>query len=182
MSLLAPPPTYADLLIEDQHSKKPVFNPIWLDWFVTMTKVLNNSGGSSGLTHNSLSGLQGGTANEYYHATNSEYLKLQHYVTGRLQPAAPTTVTTTPTTISTTEFSVLFNGAASITVTLPSAVNYSGMCLLFTNLAAFTVVSASSNVSPLGSATPGTAILAATIGTFAFMQSDGTNWRILMAN
>ena len=29
-----PPPTYADIVIVDQKTKKAVFNPIWLSWFL----------------------------------------------------------------------------------------------------------------------------------------------------
>jgi hypothetical protein len=64
-------------------------------------------------------------------------------------------------------------------VTLPSATVSGGRTLTFKNLQAQTLVSASSNVAPIGSATPGTAILPATVGAWALLVSDGTNWVIM---
>jgi hypothetical protein len=64
-------------------------------------------------------------------------------------------------------------------VTLPSATVSGGRTLTFKNLQAQTLVSASSNVAPIGSATPGTAILPATVGAWATLVSDGTNWVIM---
>jgi hypothetical protein len=64
-------------------------------------------------------------------------------------------------------------------VTLPSAAVSGGRTLTFKNLQAQTLVSASSNVAPIGSATPGTAILPATVGAWALLVSDGTNWVIM---
>jgi len=52
---------------------------------------------------------------------------------------------------------------------------------VFKNLQAQTVVSASSNVVPIGTAVPGTAILPATIGAWATLVSDGTNWVVMQA-
>ena len=54
--------------------------------------------------------------------------------------------------------------------------------LFIKNITATAVISATANVVPLGSATAGTAILAATAGKFAMLQSDGTNWVTMMAN
>ena len=64
-------------------------------------------------------------------------------------------------------------------VTLPIASLWPTRRLTFKNLQAQTVVSASSNVAPIGSATPGTAILPATVGAWATLVSDGTNWVIM---
>ena len=68
---------------------------------------------------------------------------------------------------------------STCTVTLPDATLWGGRVLTFKNLQAQTLVSASSNVAPIGSATPGTAILAATVGAWATLVSDGTNWVIM---
>lgn len=47
---------------------------MWLKWFLDIVDVINNSGGGGGtITHNSTAGLQGGTANQYYHLTSGEY-------------------------------------------------------------------------------------------------------------
>ena len=70
---------------------------------------------------------------------------------------------------------------SSLTVTLPSAASYSGREIGIKNLQAYTVISASSNVEPIGSGTPGTAILPATAGAWALLVSDGSNWIIMQS-
>lgn len=81
MSDYQPAPTYADvILIDDKPGAdgkppKPTFNPIWLNWFLGIVGVLNAAGGTA-IDHNSLSGLQGGTANQYYHLTAAEHAAL----------------------------------------------------------------------------------------------------------
>ena len=96
--------------------------------------------------------------------------------------SVPVTITTTPYTVTGGQNSFIFNGTSTITVTLPDAVTYSGQLIFFKTLAAQAVNSASSNVAPIGSATVGTAILAATSGKWAIMQSNGTNWVVMAAN
>ena len=63
------PPTYADPITKDETTGKEVFNPIWIQWFLDMAKVFSVLGVGSGSTvsHNNLSGLQGGTTGEYFH-------------------------------------------------------------------------------------------------------------------
>jgi hypothetical protein len=68
---------------------------------------------------------------------------------------------------------------SSCTVTLPTASSWSGREITIKNLQAQTVVSASSNVVPIGGTVAGTAILAATVGVWATLVSDGTNWIIM---
>ena len=68
---------------------------------------------------------------------------------------------------------------STCTVTLPIALAWGGRAVTFKNLQAQTLVSASSNVAPIGSATPGTAILPATVGAWATLVSDGTNWVVM---
>jgi hypothetical protein len=70
---------------------------------------------------------------------------------------------------------------STCTVTLPDAALWSGRQVVFKNLQAQTLVSASSNVAPIGSATPGTAILPATVGAWATLVSDGTNWVVMQS-
>lgn len=77
---------------------------------------------------------------------------------------------------------VIFNGAGSLTVTLPAAASYPGRIIRIKTIAAQTVVSASSNVVPLAGGAAGTAILAATAGKWADLQSDGANWIITASN
>jgi hypothetical protein len=83
---------------------------------------------------------------------------------------------TTDFTLGVAENWVISNRAATNTVTLPSAATYVGREVYFKTLQAQTLVSASSNVCPNTTNTPGTAILPATAGAWAILVSDGTNW------
>ena len=74
---------------------------------------------------------------------------------------------------------VVCNGAGSITVTFPTASANTGRVVWIKTIAAQTVVSASSNVKPIGSNTAGTAILAASAGAWAMLVCDGTNWVVM---
>lgn len=82
-------------------------------------------------------------------------------------------------TLADNENWVVCNGAGSITVTFPTASANTGRVVWIKTIAAQTVVSASSNVLPISSATAGTAILAGTAGTWAMLVCDGTNWVIM---
>lgn len=84
-------------------------------------------------------------------------------------------------TVLVTDFSLRFT-TTNCTVTLPAAASYPGRILILTTVTANSVTSNASNVKPLGSDTAGTAILAATAGKFAYLQSDGSFWITLMAN
>lgn len=68
---------------------------------------------------------------------------------------------------------------STCTVTMTDASLWNGRVVTFKNLQAQTLVSASSNIVPINSATPGTAILPATAGAWATLVSDGTNWVIM---
>lgn len=94
---------------------------------------------------------------------------------------APVTVNAATYTQLITDFSLIVTTTAP-TITLLSAATYPGKILYINNITATAVTSASANVVPLGSATAGTAILAATAGKFAMLQSNGTNWITIMAN
>ena len=69
------------------------------------------------------------------------------YSSGGVSHAAPTTKTTAYSQTA-NDYSLIFNGTASITLTLLAAASYPGKVLYVSNIAAFTVVSASSNVVP----------------------------------
>lgn len=84
-------------------------------------------------------------------------------------------------TVADTENWIVCNGTGTITVTLPTASSYTGREIMIKTIAAQAVNSASSNVAPIGSATAGTAILAATAGKWATLVSDGTNWIVMQA-
>ncbi len=74
-------------------------------------------------------------------------------------------------------FIVCNGSAANVAITFPTASANTGRVVVVKNLSAtYTVISAASNVKPLNSDTPGTAILAATAGAWAILVCDGTNW------
>ena len=84
---------------------------------------------------------------------------------------------TTDFTVGANDTWIINNKSGSTcTVTLPTASSYTGRVLTFQNYQAQTLVSASSNVVPLGGGSPGTAILDAVAGNWATLVSDGTNW------
>lgn len=84
-------------------------------------------------------------------------------------------------TMGPTETVAINNKSGSTcTVTLPHANDYPNGVILLKNLQAQQLVSASSNVAPIASATAGTAILPATAGAWAMLCSNATNWVIMM--
>jgi hypothetical protein len=103
-------------------------------------------------------------------------------LTAPIKLPAPVTTTAANYTLASTDSSVIFNRAAGVTATLPAASTNTGKVLFVKTIAAGAVTSASSNVVPTTSATAGTAILAATAGKWAILQSDGTNWITMAAN
>jgi hypothetical protein len=72
--------------------------------------------------------------------------------------------------------------SVACTVTLPSASVFLNRILVICNVGAVAIISNASNVYPIGSTVLGTAILAATSGKFALLQSNGANWVTIMAN
>ena len=101
--------------------------------------------------------------------------------TGSIGRGAPVTKTA-GFTLAIAENWIICNGTATITVTLPAASSWTGREVMLKTIAAFTVVSASSNVVPLAGGAAGAAILAATAGKYATLVSDGTSWIIMQAN
>lgn len=97
--------------------------------------------------------------------------------------ARPSVVTKTADfTLAEGEGWVINNKSGSTcTVTLPAASSSIGRQVVFKNLQAQTLVSASSDVAPIGSATLGTAILPASVGAWATLVSDGTNWVVMQS-
>jgi hypothetical protein len=94
---------------------------------------------------------------------------------------APKTVNAATYTQLIEDYSLIVTTTAP-TITLLAPATYPGKILLIKNITATAVISASANVVPLASGTAGTAILAATAGKFTMLQSDGTNWVVMMAN
>jgi hypothetical protein len=126
----------------------------------------------------------GGTANNYFggNVGISRTPTTNLDVNGSIAFRAPSLINAATYTVATTDVSLRFTTTAC-TVTLPAAASFTGRVLYLNNVTlTATVTSASSNVIPLGSNTAGTAILGATAGKFAMIQSDGTNWITMMAN
>ena len=101
-------------------------------------------------------------------------------LTGYLGRGAPVTKTA-DFTVATTENWLITNKSSSCVVTLPTPSSFTGRELMLKTISAFTVVSASSNVKPIGTNTAGTAILPATAGTWCTLVSDGTNWIVMQS-
>jgi len=93
--------------------------------------------------------------------------------------SAPVTKTADFTVADNETWLINNKSGSTCTVTLPAASAWSGRQLTFKNIQAQALVSASSNVVPIDSATAGTAILLAVAGNWATMVSDGTNWIIM---
>jgi hypothetical protein len=98
---------------------------------------------------------------------------------GTTVPAAKTTATYT---VAATDTSLLLAPAATMTLTLPAASAFSGRQLILKLTTAFAVNSATANVVPLAGGAATAAIMIATAGKFCLLQSDGTNWQIMLAN
>jgi hypothetical protein len=111
--------------------------------------------------------------------TNTPTAKVQ--VNGSFAGPLPITVTT-DYTVAAGALAVISNRGASNTMTLPDATTSGGRLLFFLTIQAFTVVSASSNVIPRIGGAAGTAILPATDGAWALLQSNGTAWQIIASS
>jgi hypothetical protein len=92
---------------------------------------------------------------------------------------APVTKTANFTLAATENWVINNKSGSTCTVTLPAASSWTGRSVVFKNMQAQTLVSASSNVVPIDSTSAGTAILLGVIGNWATMVSDGTNWVIM---
>lgn len=71
---------------------------------------------------------------------------------------------------------------ATCVVTLPSASGWTGDQILFQNYQAQALDSASSNVIPLGGGSAGASILPATVGKWAILATNGSQWVVMAAN
>ena len=103
--------------------------------------------------------------------------------TGKFTTLATNIVTNANATYSVlaTDYTVIQTTAGS-TYTLPDPTTSTGRKLHVVTQFAGAVISASSNVVPIAGGAAGTAILAATAGKFALLQSNGTNWVIIASN
>jgi hypothetical protein len=101
--------------------------------------------------------------------------------TDYIAPSAPVTKTADFSLADTENWVINNKSGSTCTVTLPAASSWTGRSVVFKNMQAQTLVSASSNVVPLDSTTAGTAILLDVVGNWATLVSDGTNWIIMQA-
>ncbi len=148
-------------------------NALW----VALTALVEQSDVGTGPNQVPLNQFLGGMA---YQSHLSVYIE-GGVIQGQIRRRAPVTKTAA-FAVANDEHWLICNGTASITVTLPDAATNMGREIMLKTIAAFTVVSASSNVIPLAGGAAGTAILAATAGKYATLVSDGTNWIITQAN
>ncbi len=140
----------------------------------TKTVNIGTAGVSGSITNinigSAVSGATGKTS------LNSEWTEANGF-----GASAPVTVNAATHTVLPTSYSLIFSTTACV-VTLPDPATFTGRILQLKNISAIAITSASANVVPLASASAGTAILSATAGKFARLQSDGTNWIVMMAN
>jgi hypothetical protein len=114
-----------------------------------------------------------------------EALQVQPIVDASSITAAITSLSSVPVTVTadftvgTSAWYINNKSGSTCTVVLPTASTWPGRQITFKNIQAQTLVSASSNVVPIDSASAGTAILLAVAGNWATMVSDGTNWVIM---
>ena len=101
--------------------------------------------------------------------------------TDYIAPSAPVTKTADFSLADTENWVINNKSGSTCTVTLPAASSWTGRSVVFKNMQAQTLVSASSNVVPLDSTSAGTAILLDVVGNWATLVSDGTNWIIMQA-
>ena len=101
--------------------------------------------------------------------------------TDYIAPSAVVTKTADFTLAATENWVINNKPTTACTVTLPAASSWSGRSVMFTNYQTQTLISASSNVVPLGGGAAGTAILLGIVGNWATLVSDGTNWVVMQA-
>lgn len=101
-----PVPTYADPVEVNPKTGKHAFNPTWLSWFL----AISNGSLAKALAHNSLTGLQGGQANQYYHMTAAQAAAAYYKNNGAQSAITPTGSPFTYTNADTFEEDVVCMG------------------------------------------------------------------------
>lgn len=100
-------------------------------------------------------------------------------VQGSYGSAIPVTKTGTSGSMGVSDSSLIIDSSGTYTLTTAAAATYPGRWLFIKTIVANAVNSAASNIVAKDSAAAGTAILPATDGAWAILQSDGTNWVIM---
>ena len=140
MADFQPPPTWANPVLVDKQTGESKFNPVWLKWFVDLVAVINASGGGAGaVQHNSTGGLQGGTANQYFHLTTAQHTLLTTSAVGTWTPVLNNVTNIAASTAYQSQYirlgaSVAFSGrvdvdptgvgACALGISLPVASNF----------------------------------------------------------
>lgn len=88
------------------------------------------------------------------------------------------TVTASTHTVDNATGRIVNNGTGTLTLTMPDAPTFIGRRLSVRNAQAQAVNSDASNVVPVDGTTAGTAILPATDGAWAILESNGTAWTV----
>lgn len=105
-------------------------------------------------------------------------LKTDSYLT----TSTPVTVSAATYTIGSTESGLICTNAASCALTFPLASGVPGRRIRVKTTGGGTVVASASIIVPLAGGAAGSAIVSATAGKWAELQSDGTNWVIMAGN
>jgi hypothetical protein len=168
-----PPPTYAEVILVDEVSKKSVFNPIWLKWFIDLAGILSVTGGGGGtILHNNLGSIQGGAANEYYHLTSAQQTAAIATLSGTYTPTLSNTTNVGASTAYSCQYARVNN-----TVTVSGRVDVdptaAGQVVLGISLP---VASALANANELG----GVAAARDVAGQSAAIYADAANDRATM--
>lgn len=179
-SIFQPPPTYALPVVVDEVTGRSVFNPIWLRWFLDLSKGLSAGGTPSGAIVGPPTSIAGHVV-LWDNATGSLLRD-----GGALGSAAYSSTTAffanpQPVTITAIDYTVLTANrivkvtAAGKTITLPTAVAGAGRGYIINNASTGictvvgtggqTINAAASQVLPASSSME--------------VYSDGANWQII---
>lgn len=118
------------------------------------------------------------TRTDRWQINSSGYLK---NLSGSFGRGAPVTKSNNFTVADTENWLINNKAGSTCTVTFPAASSWTGREIMFQNYENHTVVSASSNVVPLGGGAAGTALLQSVVGKWCTVVSDGTNWIVMQA-
>lgn len=135
MSNFLAPPTYTDVIIIDEVSKKANFNPEWLNWFLQLAQAVGVSGTPGGaIQHNALAGLQGGGGTEFFHITNIQHSLIAGLTSNVYTPTFTNVTNVTSSTPHSSQFmsigtTVIASGQADVTPTLAASSTVLGVSL-----------------------------------------------------